>query len=176
MAPEDIQLFYEVTRVSDRARPGPGAGHPLDELSDGDSDWEDAETSDLEGSEEEEIMEDIQANVRHDAIKPPKARSPFSDSKEESIFIETLQEVLRNHDAPHGFGLYDSECDGGYPDSEVIPIGRRGSQKIIVKLPVNIWQPRSVVWVQALQIMNLMITDPINLDSSESDSSDLDSE
>jgi hypothetical protein len=169
LSPEDIQLFYGVTRMSERSRSMSGAGHPLDELSDGDSDWDDVETDTDSDSEEEEILNDIRSNIRHAAIRPPKAHSPFSDSGE-GIFIATLKEVLRNQDAPHGFGLYDDECDGGYPDSELIPTGRRGSRRIKVRLPVDIWQPRAVVWVQALRTMDLVVQDPMHLGSDPSDS------
>jgi hypothetical protein len=171
MSPEDIQLFYGVTRTSERSHYASGAGHLLDEMSDGDSDWDDIGTDSGSDSEDEEIMDDIRSNIRHDAIRPPKAHSPLSDSGKD-IFIATLTEVLRNQDAPHGFGLYDNECDGGYPDSELIPAGRRGSRRIEVRLPVHIWQPRAVVWVQALRTMDLVVQEPMHVvsDSSDSDS------
>jgi hypothetical protein len=186
MTEADMQLFYGATRMTDRLRGGTGAGHPLDEESDGDSEWEDVDTDDSDSESESEnedttnvdsdtdsIMEDIYKNVRHKAVRPPKGRCPFTDSSTKKIFFTTLSKVLHNHDAPRGFGLYDDECDGGYPETELIPIGRRRGQRMEVILPVPIWRPRAVVWVQAIRTMEYILANPPQTTDSPSESSSL---
>jgi hypothetical protein len=159
--------------MTERLRGGTGAGHPLDEESDGDSEWEDVDTDDSDSESEWEnenwedadsdtdsIMDDIHKNIRHKAVRPPKGCCPFTDSQTKSIFFTTLSNVLCNHSAPHGFGLYNDECDGGYPEKESIPIGHGGGKRIEVVLPISIWRPRAVVWVQAIHTMDHILANP----------------
>jgi hypothetical protein len=81
--------------MCEQARGGSGAEHPLDELSDGDSDWEDVERLQSEGSKDEKIMEDVQANICHGTIQPPKTRTPFLASNEEAFSLRYFRKSFK---------------------------------------------------------------------------------
>ena len=74
-------------------------------------------------------------------IEVPDNRNPFADnSNAESMFFRVLAEVVREEITPAGYGLLPEESDEeGYPDVEVLRVGRQMKKKILVSLAHPIW-------------------------------------
>ncbi|KAF8531103.1 hypothetical protein JB92DRAFT_3167860 [Gautieria morchelliformis] len=125
----------DVTTVSDGADPG--------------SDMEESEQTTLEQA----ISSHISANVKHEAIKCPRHLCPFDDLTYIPLFDAALRHIQASSLIPAGYGLDMLEWDGGeYPASELIRFGRK--KEIIVDLPLAIWMPWALAWVQGLYAMN----------------------
>jgi hypothetical protein len=97
MHPRDIQLFYGVDRRTERVRHNnqTGAGHPLDEESDDDSDWSDVNASSADHSSEstasennDDDIDEVTPNIRHPPIKPASYSSPFYTKQATNMFYE----------------------------------------------------------------------------------------
>ncbi|KAJ7577912.1 hypothetical protein C8J56DRAFT_710462, partial [Mycena floridula] len=59
---------------------------------------------------------------------------------------------------PESYNLRPEEWDeDGYPAFEIIRTGRTSTKELRVSLPDEIWRPRALQWVQALDIMTAII-------------------
>lgn len=61
---------------------------------------------------------------------------------------------------PQGYGILPDEWEAGlYPDKEPLRVGARG-MALNVNLPIAIWYPRAIRWVQGLDILIRMLNAP----------------
>lgn len=78
--------------------------------------------------------------------------NPF-DGREglEYDFWQEVEFAQQSNLVPSGYGLHPDE-DGyrGYDEIETIEIGRKASQ---LHLPIEVWKPRTVLWLQSLELM-----------------------
>ncbi|KAF8509535.1 hypothetical protein JB92DRAFT_2729807 [Gautieria morchelliformis] len=168
---ETLERYYGVDTESGAHAHGlSGAGHPSDEdstdaLSDA-SATRDLRTmpdeSDAESDAEEfttlqrQIGADLQANIKHQAVKVPRHQNPFDrlPPAAEAAFWRVLQELEDTGFQPKNMGVLPEEWDDGtYPTPEVLTAGRR-AKEISVCLPVDVWLPRAVVWARSLHVLN----------------------
>ncbi|KAJ6479427.1 hypothetical protein C8R47DRAFT_1285488 [Mycena vitilis] len=139
--PDTIKKYYGVLG---RERFGqPGAGNPPDE--------QDDELPDLA----DRIGVDQGPHVRHEAIEVPDHRNPFSENPgEEDRFWAVLAEVVGQDISPAGYGLLPEEWDDdGYPDVEILKMGKLMKTEIRISLANPIWTRRAKFWVQALNVL-----------------------
>lgn len=100
-----------------------------------------------------QLRRDQIVNVRHHAVRPPRAQNPFLVNTDHHTFIQELDRVIAAQDIPAGLGVRPEEWEeDGYPQVETLARRGRGS-RITVELPQEIWGPRAVVWAQALFLM-----------------------
>lgn len=100
------------------------------------------------------IEESEGINVHHKPIKAGKARNPFDGAPlQEQCFHHMLDRKAQALDIPTGFGFYASE---GQPWNEVDTI-KVGKSNRNVTLPEEVWLPRAIVWVRALQTLQYCI-------------------
>lgn len=116
---------------------------------------------------ENRISEDQEHNIRHEPVSVAKHQNPFQTSNDEEEFFTILLMITASNLLPTGYGVRAEEWeDENYPELETINCGRRGKE-IEVTLPRDIWLPRAVQWVQALDLMErLKATDNRSSDSS----------
>lgn len=100
--------------------------------------------------EDPQLDDDAAPNV-------PESRNPFPSVHAENLFHEALGNVRERGIIPPGYHLLPHEIEGGYPSVEVIRAGRRGRREIRVGLPVAIWQPRAVLWGQAVDVLTRVL-------------------
>ncbi|KAG6819028.1 hypothetical protein H0H93_016122 [Arthromyces matolae] len=113
---------------------------------DDDEGWEDAEMDDLLGSQ-------YSKQFISTSVKVPRCSSPFNETQM-ATFETALQQVIQAGVIPQGYGIHPEEwIDGDYPSVTVIPGRRRGKKDLQVSLPDHIWRPRSILWVQGLDVM-----------------------
>lgn len=103
--------------------------------------------------EAQRIEEDQEANVRHDGVDVPTNEHPFPQAHIQAVFLTALDEVRERQILPSGMGIQVGEWEDGYPMSEVISRGRRGTRELVVPLPIEIWLPRAERWCQGLSVM-----------------------
>ncbi|KIJ26758.1 hypothetical protein M422DRAFT_272163 [Sphaerobolus stellatus SS14] len=118
-------------------------------------DPEEEENRQLDAASLDQVVQDIadgqQTHVRHNAIKPPSASSPFSDL---NLFSETFQRLEESKFLPYGFGIRAKEWqDSIYPSSEILVTGKRGQKELLISLPDEIWKSRAERWCQGLSTM-----------------------
>ena len=99
------------------------------------------------------IEEEQQVNIRHEAVDVPANELPFAEADILDVFCAALDAVQENGILPSGLGIQAEEWDEGYPASEVIRRGRRGTREQVISLPVEIWRPRAERWCQGLSVM-----------------------
>jgi hypothetical protein len=99
------------------------------------------------------IEEEQQANIRHDAIDVPANETPFPQAEIHAVFCTALDAVREKGILPSRLGIRADKWDEGYPTSEVIQRGRRGTREQVMSLPVEIWRPRAERWCQGLSVM-----------------------
>ncbi|KAI0734720.1 hypothetical protein BC629DRAFT_1585879 [Irpex lacteus] len=119
-----------------------GAGHPEDEAVD-----------------EDALLEQLENTVVDHVAR---ARSPFHAPADEVQFREVLQAAQEEEYIPDGYGITPQEWETGeYPDREVLRIGARGVS-LTVDLPMDIWYPRALMWVQGLDVLTRMLEADLN--------------
>jgi hypothetical protein len=99
------------------------------------------------------IEADQQANVRHDGVDVPVNEHPFPEARIHAAFLAALDELRESRILPGGMGIQVEDWEDGYPTSEVIQRGRRGTREQVIPLPINIWLPRAELWCQGLSVM-----------------------
>lgn len=78
--------------------------------------------------------------------------SPFTDAQQ-SIFLQAFEDVVKEGIIPPGYGMLPKEWeDGEYPSIEIIRAGHSRND-LHVALPDDMWRPCTLIWVQALHIM-----------------------
>ena len=102
-------------------------------------------------------MEQYESNINHEPVAVPKHSSPFENQPElHQTFMDNLRLLEQAGNLPPGFGLLPNEWDEDrYPAVEHIPYGPRQGTKNI-SLPNHIWQPRAILWGQALFVLNAL--------------------
>jgi hypothetical protein len=75
----------------------------------------------------------------------------------ETEFFLALQKLVEEEVIPVGYGLYEDEWeDDGYPLFETLHVGkRRGGKSTVISLEDPIWQHRTVLWVQAVNLLSV---------------------
>jgi hypothetical protein len=102
---------------------------------------------------DDRIAADQEHHIRHDPIEVPLHSNPFKSPDAEALFDNACQDVVAAGIVPSSFGIQESEWDREiYPEHEDIKSGR-GGKHLNICLPFVIWQPRAVVWAQALELM-----------------------
>ncbi|KAJ7720594.1 hypothetical protein DFH07DRAFT_760786, partial [Mycena maculata] len=99
------------------------------------------------------IAADQSHDVRHAAVDVPSNDSPF-EPELEAVFFQALDEVKAQNMIPASFDLNIDT----YPLCESIHLGR-GGKRVSVTLPLDIWWPRALLWVQALDLMTWMLVE-----------------
>lgn len=120
-----------------------------DQLSDEDSiDGDDSEPNNA-------VPEDADNQTE---VQVPDSRNPFTVGDSENIFREALRLVREQGIIPAGYNILPQEWeDGIYPTIEVIRAGRRGRRDITVGLDDEIWRPRAILWVQAVEVLTRVV-------------------
>jgi hypothetical protein len=137
----------------------------LDEQSDGDSDWSDIDTTSAEDGADSADSEsgnndfnEVNHNIRHPAIESALCSRPLHTKQAEDMFYEALSQMTDQRIISRGFyAELDEWEDRVYPIFQEILIGRQGGKKLVVELPLSIWHPRAVLWVQGLHIMTQVL-------------------
>jgi hypothetical protein len=161
--PNILQRYYGV----DDTESGSEISIQLDDVPNDsdDTDWEsdvlDSDDNSIYSSPadsdlDEQIAADQQHDIRHDGVVPPHRNSPFTSGEAQDIFFAALNEIHAAGHVPEGYGVTPEELDDGYPLHESV---RVASRDVMMELPLNIWYPRAVRWVQAYDLMLHMIDD-----------------
>jgi hypothetical protein len=141
--PDIINEYYGTTSARiHRQRGQTGAGHPPEE-----------QVNDIA----EQIAEDQDGNVRHDAIPVPRHESPFDSDQTEAVFFDMLNRAHTEGLVPIGYGVTANEMEGGWEQFEMIQTGRRRRNGFSVDIPEDLWLPRARLWVQGLHLMNQIL-------------------
>jgi hypothetical protein len=99
------------------------------------------------------IAEDQESDIQHEGADVPLESSPFT-AAQEAVFLKALDETTRLNIVPSGYGLAPTEwLHGEYPTQESVRVGS-GHKTVNVELPVDIWWPRAVHWVQGLDCIS----------------------
>lgn len=126
-----------------------------------DNEWEDirseAGAQSYDGESAHQIASRIRSNIRHSPIRVPRYVNPFDgDEERESRFwakVATLA-AMRPEVEPENWNLLPHEFeDGIYPASHEIPLGHSRTRTQTIPLPIEIWRPRAVAWVQAMHVL-----------------------
>jgi hypothetical protein len=163
--PDILERYHGV--LGDPIQRGPhqsGAGYLLDEDSNSESSGsEDTDyTTDSDNYRSDSnhsrldfnqaVTSHVSGNVRHQAVKVPRSRSPFMNPAHETLLNDTLNDLCTSALIPAGYGVRESEWEeDDYPTTEQVRYGRR--KEITLHLPLSIWLPRAVVWAQGLYVM-----------------------
>ncbi|KAJ7582483.1 hypothetical protein C8J56DRAFT_791666, partial [Mycena floridula] len=104
-----------------------------------------------------QILESIEHQFLPDEVHAPRHKNPFPTDDHTQCFIQGLQVIRDANHIPPRFGMLPEEWDedegGEYPTFEMLRLGRRSTKQLRIALPDHIWRPRSVLWVQALDVM-----------------------
>jgi hypothetical protein len=142
--PNVLNEFYG-TDQADQARSigGTSASHMQDEL---------------EARVDASIAEDQADNIRHAGVDVPAELSPFT-AAQEYFFFEALNRIVTLNIVPTGYSVAPAEWPRGeYPVWELVCIG--SAQKTIsIELPVEMWWPQAVKWVQGSDCMTKFMVD-----------------
>lgn len=95
----------------------------------------------------------------------PEAHYPFPNDEIENLFHQAFNTVCEEEIIPAGYNILPNEWgEDGYPSIEVLRVGRRGRREITVGLADEIWRPRAILWVQAVEVITRVLDlVPINL-------------
>ncbi|KAG1726325.1 hypothetical protein EDB19DRAFT_1643563 [Suillus lakei] len=144
ICPTVLQRYYGIHgREVVRHRNQTGAGHPSDEA-------DEPEEDDIIGRIEQEQANDVQ----HDAVEVPDSNTPFRNEEDESMFFETLEEVVMEGIVPEGYNLCEGEDKYDENTSEYLRVGRRREHHVEISLADPIWRTRSTLWAQASSILD----------------------
>ncbi|KAF9032587.1 hypothetical protein BJ165DRAFT_1314926, partial [Panaeolus papilionaceus] len=133
---EEIDKYYRYPK--ERAGSGDEADSDDDELNE-----------EADGLHEVDPAADVDPNIRHEAVSVPSRNCPFTEDQL-AAFKTCIEQVHREGHLPHGYGVRTEEWeDDDYPQVEELPIGHAQRCKV-VHLPNHVWMARSVLWTQAL--------------------------
>lgn len=105
-----------------------------------------------------QIGEEDEGQFNREAVEPPKHNDPFRHKFFYNMFKRALAQLKDSGNIPVGYGIHPMEWDDdGYPAFGIIWTGRRGRRELHIALPDSIWRPCSLLWVQALYLMNQLI-------------------
>jgi hypothetical protein len=101
-------------------------------------------------------VEIVKHQINSRSVKTPSRRNPFSgkDDIEQELW-HRIKNVQQRREVPSGYGLSPEEDGHGvYEQIEILTVGRRSSKQAKhITLPENVWLPRCVLWIQALEAM-----------------------
>ncbi|KAG8943831.1 hypothetical protein FRC04_002454 [Tulasnella sp. 424] len=119
-----------------------------DDSSDSDFSSEDSESDSSDSSLAVRLEEAVTRNIRHRPVRVRRGLCPFLEDGGNS-FLQKLDEVRAAGIIPPNFGFLEGEEGfGEYEPLESIRVGKRW---VDMELPHEIWEPRTIEWVQALQ-------------------------
>lgn len=99
----------------------------------------------------QQIAEDQDKSIWHDAVSVPCNESPFPDSQQGQTFSRVLERLEHIGFVPQGYMVTEEEWAGdGYPEKQIIRGGNRGKREMEQTLPLEIWKPRAIQWARAL--------------------------
>lgn len=108
------------------------------------------------------LMNSIRSKLNLTSVKTPQLLNPFEDrpDKEERLWRQ-LEFQQRSQFVPAGYGFRSGEPGNGQYDSvAILEVGVGTKKPMPIVLPETVWLPRTVLWVQALEIMtSLMMED-----------------
>ncbi|KAA1467872.1 hypothetical protein DENSPDRAFT_770437, partial [Dentipellis sp. KUC8613] len=160
--PDLLQRYYGTEgNVHVRSHGQTGAGHSSDEGADHSEPGDEAELDPIPISElEDAVAADQEPNIRHDPIPVADHRNPFPNPELQQLFWDAYDEVCNNGILPQDMMLLDSEWDeGGYPSTGEIPYGSRGTRRLVIPLPRELWYPRAVAWCRAIRLLEQVVFD-----------------
>ena len=133
---------------------GNNAGAIPEQSDDSDEDEQNSEDEEYQGLQSdarERVTRHQQSSIRHDALPVPSSCCPFLLPEQERQFEDKLDRMREAGLVPSGFNLTNRERAGKpYPSVETIPGRLRGSQRLSLQLPIEVWKPRALLWAQAL--------------------------
>nr|GAT42662.1 predicted protein [Mycena chlorophos] len=160
--PAVLQHYYG-THGPVQQRTQTGAGQLDDEeVSDADSDIEAYSDSDDENPHlnAAAIAESQRDEFNHKPVSVPKHSCPFDQDLDFQRFVQAIEQSTRKDLLPVGYGIRAEEWeDGIYAPYYIIKSGRKGSKRLRVDLPDEIWRPRSELWTRALAVLDHMISE-----------------
>jgi hypothetical protein len=164
--PDILQRYYGVDEASEADLEVEQEGllgiDGDDEMSDWETEGSESESergsdgthrSSADSDLDEQIAAEQQEDIRHEGVSAPLQNSPFSSDEEVTFFI-ALNEIQDAGHVPEGYGVTLEEMDDGYPSHESVRVAARD---VVLELPLNIWFPRAVHWVQAYDLMLHML-------------------
>ncbi|KZT05190.1 uncharacterized protein LAESUDRAFT_656210, partial [Laetiporus sulphureus 93-53] len=117
---------------------------------------EDAITEELENH----VADSQESNIRHAPIKVVQRTNPFNSQDAENLFYEIFAEVQQANIIPQDYGVLLYEwSDHSHPQTEQLKVGKRGKY-IDIAVPEDIWFPRAILWIQALDTLSRIIDIP----------------
>lgn len=164
----EFQEYYDSIGAPGPYQSRTGAGHPSDESDSSrsfstshqtasiisNSSVEEESSTGSRSSQNHTIQSYLNDNIRHPPIKVARHSNPFDDDEEEDEFLLALSTLLDDlSGVPAGYGVTAEEWgDEGYGDTEELQVGGRRRQ-LEIQIPQEIWLPRAVAWVKALDFM-----------------------
>lgn len=100
-------------------------------------------------------MNSIRSRMNLRSVEPARLANPFQNrpDKEEQLWHE-LDIQQRAQFVPEGYGFLSGELGyGEYDPIEILDIGIGTKKATPIILPEKAWLPRTVLWVQALELM-----------------------
>lgn len=93
----------------------------------------------------------VKRQMNTKSINAANRRNPFKDNPAEELRLwESVSSKQIQQETPTGYGFTDRD----YEPIEPLPLGSRRAKKYInIILPEQVWNPRAVLWVQALESM-----------------------
>lgn len=125
-----------------------------------DEEWPGIVADDTNAEKRLEVLNSIRRQMHTRPIKPPEKRNPFGgDINVLRRFWSMVKDLQDRRVVPTGYGLKESEAGyGEYDTVEQLAVGRSRLNKFIrVFLPQKTWQPRIVLWLQALEAMTTIL-------------------
>jgi hypothetical protein len=127
-----------------------------DSQSDHSSGARSSETNSETDSADSDPLDNISQNFYHQVVKAPKTRDPLVTMELCHLFHNLLDRVIKIGHCPEGFGLLSKEWSDRYPTTQDISTGHHGKKKLTISLPIKIWYPRAVLWVQARHALTIV--------------------
>lgn len=101
----------------------------------------------------------IRRQTKKKAAKIGQIENPFSKSRmKEQRLWDLIERRQLDQRTPRGYGFLPGEGNYyAYDCMETLEIGTGYKKESPIILPETVWHPRTVLWVQALEVMNLLI-------------------
>lgn len=104
------------------------------------------------------LMKTIKSKLNLKSVKTPRLTNPFERTPaKENMLWQQLEAQQQNRVVPAGYGfLTGEEGYGAYDPVETLDIGVGTKKATPIMLPEAVWLPRTVLWVQGLELMTLL--------------------
>ena len=144
--PDTIQEFYGTTQNHIKRQTGQtGAGHPPEEL----------DNNCTEISLINNVVQGQDSNVRHDSIPTANHKTPPM-SPENLTLLSNCLATLQNQNQDNLLRL----VNGGpfvWDSMEVMRVGRRRQQELVISLADAVWERRALLWLAAVRVFNSIL-------------------